>query len=69
MNEKRQAAKIGELTAIIHEYFRQIHRVVLTRFQIDARLMRTLVTSPGPVIFSLFAIPLANASAASFGRC
>ena len=57
------------LTALIHEYFRQICRILLTRLQIEVRLMGPLVASPNPVIFSPFAVPMANASAASFGRC
>ena len=57
------------LAVLNHEHFRQIRHILLTRLQIEIRLMGPLITSPGPVIFSLFAVSMANASAASFGRC
>ena len=57
------------LAALIHEYFRQIRRILLTRFQIEAHLTLLLVTSLYPVIFSLFTMPMTNVSAASVGRC
>ena len=65
----RKADCLPELAALIHEYFRQICRILLTRLQIEVRLMGPLVASPNPVIFSPFAVPMANASTASFGRC